>query len=180
MLRDNFHFNRVSIPMNKRNTSAEHTFFDDNGVPICPIDRTPFQYLGPAGGKSRSPRFKWVCHQSKLIHGTSKRLCSCPTPCTHATGGRYAYTSPGKDFRLCPGIPRGTEHWDNLYRHRVTIERTINLLKDPYGVACRKSLSVRTAKADLLFAGMTQLIGVIIAHAIHKPHLYKSIRKLIA
>ena len=39
---------------------------------------------------------------------------------------------------------------------------------------------MRTAKADLLFAGITQLIGVVIAHAIQKPELYKSIRKLIA
>jgi len=102
------------------------------------------------------------------------------TPCTYATGGKYAYTNPNKDFRLCPGIARGTEHWDNLYRHRVLIERTICQLKDPFGVAFRKSFSVWTAKADLLFAGITQLIGVVIAHAIKKPELYKSIRKLIA
>ena len=37
-----------------------------------------------------------------------------------------------------------------------------------------------TAKADLLFTGITQLIGVVIANAIHKLEMYKSIRKLIA
>jgi len=180
MLRDVFHFERVAVPMNKRNSSAAHKDYNEDGVPVCPIDRTPFTYIGPAGGRNRSQRFKWVCHKSKLIHGTSSRLCSCLTPCTCATGGRYAYTSPNKDFRLCPGIARGTVHWDNLYRHRVVAERTINLIKDPYGVADRKSFSVRTAKADLLFACITQLIGVVIAHAIKKPELYKSIRKLIA
>jgi len=90
------------------------------------------------------------------------------------------YTYPAKDFRLYPGIPRGTEHWDNLYGHRVLIERTIHLLKSPLGGATRKSLSMRTAKADLLLAGITQLIGVVLAHAICKPQLYKSVRKLIA
>jgi hypothetical protein len=60
------------------------------------------------------------------------------------------------------------------------VERTIGLLKGPLGVACRNSYSQRTAKADLLLAGITQLVGVILAHAINKPHLYKSIRKLIA
>jgi len=110
MLRDDFLFNRVAVPLNPRNSSANHGEYDDNGVPVCPIDRTPFTYIGPAGGKNRSQRFKWVCHMSKRIAGTSSRLCSCPTPCTDAIGGRYAYTNPDRDFRICPGIPRGTEH----------------------------------------------------------------------
>jgi len=180
MLRDDFHFDRVVIPLNNRNSSKSHGIYNDDGVPVCPIDGTPFKYIGPAGGRNRSERFKWICHQSNLIPGTTHRICTCPTPCTTAIGGKYAYTNPNKDFRLCPGIPRGTEHWDNLYRHRVTIERTINLLKDPYSIEYRKSYSMRTAKADLLFAGITQLIGVVLAHAVHKPALYRSIRKLIA
>jgi hypothetical protein len=60
------------------------------------------------------------------------------------------------------------------------VERTIQLLKDPLGGATRKSFSPRTAKADLLLAGIVQLLGVVIAHAINKPELFKSIRKLIA
>ena len=35
---------------------------------------------------------------------------------------------------MYPGIPRNTEHWDNLYKHRVYIERTIFLLKDCFGL----------------------------------------------
>jgi hypothetical protein len=31
-----------------------------------------------------------------------------------------------------------------------------------------------------MFAGITQLAGVVLAQAINKPHLYKSVRKLIA
>jgi len=89
------------------------------------------------------------------------------------------YTYPTKDFRLYPGIPRGTEHWDNLYRHRVLAERTIYLLKEPLGGANQNSFSMRTNKADLLFAGITQLIGVVLAQAINKPHLFKSVRKLL-
>jgi hypothetical protein len=53
-------------------------------------------------------------------------------------------------------------------------------MKDPLGAASRKSFSSRTAKTDLLFAGIAQLIGVVLALAINKPHLFKSIRKLVA
>ena len=176
MLRDEFHFDRVAIPLNSRNTTTAHSDFDSNGTPVCPIDRTPFTFLGFSGGKNRSDRFKWVCHKSK--HKGSTRVNTCETPCTDSSYGRCAHTYPSKDFRLYPGIPRGTEHWSNLYRHRVLVERTIYLIKDPLGAGTRKSFSSRTAKADLLFAGITQLIGVVLAHAIGKPRLRKSIRKL--
>ena len=182
MLRDDFHFERVAIPLNQRNSSFSNpnAEYDDNGTPICPVDKTPFTYLGVSGGKYRSKRFKWVCHKSEKVPKSTKRRCACETPCTDSPYGRCVYTYPAKDFRLYPGIPRGTEHWDNLYRHRVLIERTIYLLKDPLGAGLRKTFSTRTAKADLLFAGITQLIGVVLAQAINKPHLYKSIRKLAA
>jgi hypothetical protein len=180
MLRDEFHFDRIAIPINPRNSSSAHSEFDANGTPVCPIDKTPFIYLGASGGKNRSKRFKYVCHKSVKVPKSSKRVCVCDTPCTNSTYGRYVYTYPDKDFRLYPGIPRGTGHWKNLYRHRVLIERSIYLLKDPLGGAGRKSFSARTAKADLLLAGIVQLVGVVLAQAIHKPHLFKSIRKLIA
>jgi hypothetical protein len=182
MLRDEFHFDRVAIPLNNRNASFSklNSDYDNDGVPVCPIDKTKFNYLGTSGGKNRSRRFKWVCHKSKKVPKSTKRVCTCETPCTDSSYGRCVYTYPAKDFRLYPGIPRGTEHWHNLYRHRVLIERSIYLLKGPLGAANRKSHSVRTAKADLLFAGITQLVGVLLAYAINKRHLYKSIRKLIA
>jgi len=182
MLRDEYHFERVAIPLNARNTSFSklNAEFDDNGTPVCPIDKTPFTYLGVSRGKTRSKRFKWVCHKSERVPKSTKRICSCETPCTDSTYGRCVYTYPAKEFRMYPGIPRGTEHWNNLYRHRVLIERTIYLLKEPLGAASRKTFSGRTAKSDLLFAGITQLIGVALAKAINKPHLFKSVRKLVA
>jgi hypothetical protein len=169
----------MAIPLNIRNSSGNHSDFDKYGTPLCPVDRTPFTFLGICRGANRSQRYKYVCHKSAPTRGSSKRVCSCETPCTDSSYGRVVYTYPDKDLRLYPGIPRGTEHWDNLYRHRVLIERTINILKDPFGVAYRKSYSQRTAKADILFAGITQLLGLVLAYALNKPHLYKSVRKLI-
>jgi len=175
MLRGVFHFDSVCIPLNPRNSSAKHSEFDGNGTPVCPLDKTPFTFLGVSGGKNRSKRFKWVCHKSIKAPNSSKRV----SPCTSSSYGRCVYTYPDKNLRLYPGIPRGTDHWNNLYRHRTLVERAIYLLKEPLGAASRKSFSQRTAKADLFLAGITQLIGVVLAHAINKPHLYKSIRKLV-
>jgi hypothetical protein len=180
MLRNEFHFNRIVIPLNNRNTSGKHEDFDEHGTPVCPIDKTPFSYLGLSGGKNRSRRIKWVCHKSERVKGSSNRRSTCETPCSDSPYGRCVYTYPDKNLRLYPGIPRGTEHWENLYRHRVLAERTIQLFKNPLGGDHRKSLSPRSAKADFLFAGIVHLIGVVIAHAINKPELCKSIRKLIA
>jgi hypothetical protein len=177
MLRNDFHFDRVAIPLNLRNSSSAHSDFDSNGTPVCPVDNTSFTYLGASGGKNRSLRFKWVCHKSEPS-GTT-RVCTFDTPCTDSSYGRCVYTYPDKDFRLYPGIPRGTEHWDNLYRHRVLIERTIHILKDSLGAGNRKTFSSRTLKTELYFAGITQLVGVILADAIGKPEQCKSIRKLM-
>jgi len=178
MLRNDFGFERMCIPLNHRCSATAHSDFDVNGTPVCPIDKTPFTFLCESGGKNRSKRFKWVCHKSER-NGTS-RFCTCEIPCTDSSYGRCVYTYPDKDLRLYPGIPRGTEHWDNLYRHRTLVERTIFLLKDPLGGACRKSFSQATAKADLFLAGITQLIGVVLAKALNKPRLCKSVRKLVA
>jgi len=180
MLRDKFGFDRVAIPINPRNAPAARPGYALDGTPLCPLDGTPFTFLGKSGGENRSARFKWVCHKSEPVPGCSFRVCTCPTPCTDSTYGRCVYTYPAKDFRLYPGIERGTEHWKNLYRHRVLIERSIDLLKNPLCGASRHSFSMRTAKADLLFAGIAHLLGVVLAHAINKPKLYKSVRKLIA
>ena len=178
MLRGEFGFERMCIPLNSRCSVSAHSDFDSNGTPICPVDKTPFTFLCTSGGKSRSLRFKWVCHKSERRGST--RVCSCDSPCTDSSYGRCVYTYPDKNLRFYPGIPRGTEHWDNLYRHRVLVERTIYILKEPLGVASRKSFSSRSAKADLLLAGITQLVGVVLAKAINKPRLFKSIRKLVA
>ena len=191
MLRFDFNFDRMVIPLNFRNSSSAHTDFDEFGIPVCPIDKTPFSFAGSCRGKNRSERFKFVCHKSVPV--TKQKACICDTPCTDSAYGRCVYIYPHKNLRLYPGIPRGSEHWDNLrrelvsrdprktylYKHRVLVERTIYLFKCPFGVSLRNSFSIRTAKADIFIAGMTQLIGVMLASAINETILFKSVRKLI-
>lgn len=178
LLKNEFGFERVCIPLNLRNSKSSTASFNASGAPVCPIDGTPFTYLGKCGGMNRSQRFKWVCHKS--VQQGSKRVCTCETPCTSSSYGKCVYTYPEKNFRLYPGIPRGTDHWNNLYRHRVTIERTINLLKDSFALNSRKTFNTVSLKADLFLAGIVQLIGVLLAKALQKPELVKSVRKLIA
>jgi hypothetical protein len=177
MLRYDFKFRRICIPLNPRNSSSAHGNFDENGTPLCPIDNTPFSFLGICRGKNRSQRFKFVCPKSKPV---AKTDCSCANPCTDSPYGRCVYAYPNNELRLYPGIPRATLHWDNLYRHRVLIERSIYLLKYPLGGAGRKTLSVRTSKADLFIAGISHLIGVILAFSTNRNELFKSVRKLFA
>ena len=181
LLHDEFHFDRICIPINPRNSKPDRNDFDINGTPLCPKDKTPFQFIGISSHKSQSNRFKWVCHKSyRLTSYSSSRVCICKSPCTSSTFGRCVYTYQNKNLRFYPGIPRGTQHWDNLYRHRTLVERTINILKDDFGVAHRRAFSLLTAKADLFLAGITQLLGVILAFAIKHPEFFKSVRKLIA
>jgi len=179
LLRNDFHFDRICVPLNPRNSSSAHSHFDLNGTPLCPKDKTPFVFHSVCNGKNRSQRFKYICHKSVKIKGINNPVCICDNPCTD-NSYKCAYTYPHKNLRLYPGIPRGTHHWDNLYRHRVLVERSICLLKYPLGGSGRKTLSVRTAKADLYIAGISHLIGFTLAFATNRNELFKSVRKLFA
>jgi len=178
LLLNHFKFQRTLIPLNARNSKALNSDFDDNGTPLCPIDRTPMSYIGKCGGKNRSLRFKWVCHKSVAVG--SKRICSCEHPCTDSKYGRCVYTYPHKNLRLYPGIARNSEEWDSLYKKRVFVERTIHSFKEHYCVSHRKTSNLKTTKADLFLAGIVQLIGVVLADALHKHNFAKRLRKLIA
>jgi len=178
LLKNVFRFSRACIPLNARNSKASYDSFNEFGNPVCPLTGEQFTFLGNSGGKNRSLRCKWVCPKS--VQKGNTRICTCDSPCTDSSYGKCVYTYPDKSFRDCPGIPRNTEHWDNLYKHRVLVERTINIFKDSFGLNNLKTRNVKTIKADLLLAGCTQLIGVILAKAIHKEKLYKSIRKIVA
>ena len=178
MLKNEFGFERICIPLNKRNGKSTATNFDEFGAPLCPVDGSKFICLGKSGGKHRSPRIKWVCRKS-IAKGRTRRLI-CEQPCTTSKYGKCVYTYPNKNLRLYPGIERDTVHWDNLYRHRVCIERSINTIKETFMLDGRKSRRTITAKADLYLAGMIWLVAVILAKAMCKIECYKSIRKLAA
>lgn len=90
------------------------------------------------------------------------------------------YIYPEKDLRAYPGTLRGTDEWDSTYKIRTTVERSINHFKDSFGLAGRRTQNDKTLHADLLLAGITQLISVILADRIKQHQYIRSLKPLIA
>jgi hypothetical protein len=173
------------IPINPRNSSdlPQPSGFTDNGVPLCPKDSSlPMKFDGVTREKGRSMRVKWLCPKSKKvrINGKTKYILSCENPCTSSPCGRIYHPTINKDFRLnCP-IPRNTEKWNNLYKIRTITERTNNIIKHPLGLSTLKINKTDSLKAELLLAGITQLITVIISYKINNKDNILSIKSLVA
>jgi hypothetical protein len=90
------------------------------------------------------------------------------------------YIYPEKDLRAYPGVLRGTSQWDETYKTRTTVERSINHFKDSFGLAGRKTQNEKTLHADLILAGITQLISVLLADTMHQHQFIRSLKPLIA
>lgn len=172
-------FSRAVIPMNSRNSvNASDVDYNEHGIPLCPADQSPMRFLGVCGGKNRSKRLKFVCPKSEQVKTTL--VCRCENPCSSSSYGRTVYVYPDANFRLYPGIARGTSEWDSLYARRVVVERSISTFKFVLGLDGRKTFNTATTKADLLLAGIVQLLCVVLAHNLHNLKLARRIRKLAA
>lgn len=90
------------------------------------------------------------------------------------------YIYPEKDLRIYPGIPRRTKEWDNTYKIRTAVERNINHIKENLCLAERRTQNRKTLHADLILAGITQLVTVILADKIHHREYIRSLKPLIA
>ena len=51
MLLKDFKFKRALIPLNQRNSKSSNSSFDENGIPLCPVDNTPMIFLGKSRWK---------------------------------------------------------------------------------------------------------------------------------
>ena len=171
-------YQKAYIPLNSRATSDKPNCpINENGIPVCPHDSSLLMlHAGICHEKGRADRIKWYCPKVNMVNG--KWICSCENPCTSAKRGRTTYTTPSKNLRLYPGTIRGTEEWDNIYKIRVAVEKSINHFKSNMGIAGRKTRNAKTTKADVLLAGIAQLCTVIIADAMAKPEYIRSIKKL--
>ncbi len=174
-------FKEVIIPINPRNSNPDipPVEYNEDGWPLCPEDPSkPLKPMGWTREPGRSDRFKWCCPKAKNIKG--KWITECADPCNGKTCGRVTYTSPYQDLRLYPGIIRGSEDWISKYNQRVVVEKNIQYFKDPMGCGDPKTRDNKTIKADLLLAGITQLITVIVADKLHEHKYIRSLKPLIA
>lgn len=179
------HFKKAYIPLNARSHLENRDYLvNEHGIPCCPHD--PALPMRPETSNShlRSgiPTFKFVCPKmtyDKCDDGKYRRYCHCENPCSSSRSGRMIYLYPEKDFRAYPGILRGTAEWDFTYKIRTTVERSINHFKDSFGLAGRRTQNEKTLHTDLILAGITQLISVILADKIHQHQLIRSLKSLI-
>ena len=183
---ENRHFSKAFIPLNAR-AHLENTDYtiNNNGIPCCPHDsELPMKYEGTSKLRSGVTRYKFVCPKVQWIYDKSTkkahRECHCEDPCTSSKCGRMIYLYPEKDLRAYPGTIRGTEEWDNTYKTRTVVERDINHIKDNLCLAGRRTQNEKTLHADLILAGITQLITVVLADKIHHHEYLRSLKPLIA
>lgn len=76
------------------------------------------------------------------------------------------YIQQDNNYRTYPATIRGTKEWDDTYKIRTAVERDINHIKENLCLAGRRTQNERTLHADLILAGITQLITVVLAEKI--------------
>ena len=178
------HFAKAYIPLNSRSGLENKDYIiNEDGIPCCPHDES--LPMRPEGKKYRNsiPTFKFVCPKIKWVYDkTTKRChreCQCDTPCSTSKCGRMVYIYPERNLRAYPGTIRGTEEWENTYKIRTTVERDINHIKDNLCLSGRRTQNEKTLHADLILAGITQLITVVLADNIHHHEYIRSVKPLI-
>ena len=161
---DDKHFSKAYIPLNARSGLENQDYtINENGIPCCPYDPSlPMKYV--------------YDKNTKKVH----QPCFCENPCTTSKCGRMTYIYPEKDFRTFPGTIRGTEEWDNTYKIRTVAERNIYHIKENLCLAGRRTQNEKTLHADLILAGITQLITVVLDDKIKHHEYIRSLNPLIA
>ena len=180
------HFSKAYIPLNSRAGLENPNYtLNTDGIPCCPHNETlSMKHEGSSKLKSGVTRYKFVCPKIKWeknpTTGKYIRVCHCDNPCTTSSCGRMIYVYPEKDLRSYPGTLRGTEEWNTTYKIRTAVEREINHIKENLCLAGRRTQNKKTLHADLILAGITQLITVVLADKIKHPEYIRSLKPLIA
>ncbi len=79
------------------------------------------------------PKIRWEYNPAdKLKH----QVCHCDKPCTTSSCGRMIYIYPEKIFVPTPGVERDSKGWEDTYKIRVNVEKSINCFKNSF-CTCR-------------------------------------------
>ncbi len=180
------HFSKAYIPLNSRSgIKYPDCKVNSDDIPCCPNDDSlTMKSEGKSHRKNGLIRYKFVCPKIKYIRdkttGKYHRKCQCDNPCTPSSCGRMIHIYPEKNLRAYPGTLRGNEDWDNTYKIRTAVERDINHIKENLCLAGRRTQNEKTLHADLILAGITQLITVVLADKIKHHEYIRSLKPLIA
>ena len=183
---EDFSFKKAFIPLKTKLSmdNVDYTF-NENGIPCCPHDPSlPMKREGSKSHlRSKLPTMKFVCPKMKWAYNcedkSKRRVCQCDNPCTTSSCGRMIYVYPEKNLRAYPGVECGSKEWDETYKIRVNVEKSINHFKDSFCVANRKTSNEKTIHADLLLAGISQLLTVIVADKINQRNHIRSLKSYI-
>lgn len=184
---EDYNFKKAFIPLRVKLSmdNVDYTF-NENGIPCCPHDSSlPMKREGSKSHlKSKLPTMKFVCPKMKWEYNrqekSKRRVCHCENPCTTSSCGRMIYVYPEKNLRAYPGLERGSTEWEETYKIRVNVEKSIQHFKDSFCVAKRKTTNEKTLHADLLLAGISQLLTVVVADKMKKHQHIRSLKSLIA
>ena len=184
---DNLSFEKAFIPLNNRSKLKYPDYVvNADGIPCCSKDSSlPMKREGSKSNLRCGTRtMKFVCPKMKYKYNKqtkkTRRITTCKNPCTTSKCGRMVYLYPDKNLRAYPGTIRGTQEWDKTYKIRSTVEQTIQHFKSSFCVADRKTQNEKTLHADLLLAGITQLLTVTLADRIQQHQFIRSLKPLIA
>lgn len=142
---NSIYFSKTFIVLNSRaKLEREDYTLNENGIPCCPHDSSlPMKPEGMGILHSGVIQYKFSCPKVKWAKnpGTGKhqRQCQCQNPCSDSTCGRMIYLYPEKDLRTYPSTLRSIPKWDSTYKIRISVERSINQVKDFFGLADRKT-----------------------------------------
>ena len=141
---------------------ADMTIFDSSGIEAWVTENNP---------KYANRIIKQLKAYAKAMHFDDSY-----DPYKAAYGSMPSHSAASSDIKqLCID-----GHFCYAYKIRTTVERSINQFKDSFRLAGRKTQNEKTLHADLLLAGITQLIGVILADKIKQHQYIRSLKPLIA
>lgn len=172
------------IPINPRHQSnLPKPGFTPLGIPTCPYDSNlEMKFDGLTKEKGRSDRLKYLCPKSKKcnVNGRTAYHLTCDNPCTSSKCGRIVQISVNSNYRLNTTIPRNTEKWQNLYKIRTVCERAIAQLKSCMNIKSTQLRNTNSIKSNVLLAGITQLIALIIFYKSGQFSNVRAIKTLVA
>ena len=177
-LLNDFHFSRALLPYNPRNESSlKKVRYNAYGYPTClNVPSLSMKYCGITKEKGRSDRIKWICPKMRYNKGW---ICDCENPCSTAKKERTTYTYENMDLRMFPDIQRDSEEWNDTYKIRTIVERSINHFKINMCIAGRKTRNHTSTKSDVFLAGIASQLTVIVAYSMNCPQYIRSLKPLV-